>query len=76
MYWTCDIQDVFSETLPQCFSDPALLFLSESWLVREENTSLFRNNLQQLYDSIIQPSAFRVRHYQIYFHIRFAIIIL
>lgn len=33
------LNNVFGETLPQCFSDPALLFLrEESWLVRERET--------------------------------------
>lgn len=52
------LNNVSSEALPQCFRDPTLLFLrGESWLVREENTSLLRNKLQQqLPNSIFQPS--------------------
>lgn len=55
------LNNVFGETLPQCFSDPALLFLrEESWLVRERETHVAVPE-QPSAAPRQHPSAFRVR---------------
>jgi len=55
----------FGETLPQRFSDPAMLFLrEESWLVRERETRHVAVPEQPSAAPRQHPSAFRVRRFK------------